>query len=88
MLENRLCKPSQTLWYVDGHHEVLKSRACEIPTIFNGFVGYNIPEMSKHRKRQVGNMSGEVLQQHASSFSCACKVYIGRDPFGSLFVMR
>ena len=35
---------TNTLWYVDGHHEVLKSRACEIPTVFNGFVGYNIPE--------------------------------------------
>ena len=25
---------TNTLWYVDGHHEVLKSRACEIPTVF------------------------------------------------------
>ena len=24
---------TNTLWYVDGHHEVLKSRACEIPTV-------------------------------------------------------
>ena len=59
------------LWYVDGHHEVLKSRACEVPSVFNGFVGYNVPEMSKHRIRHVGNMSGEVLQQYAKQlFLC------------------
>ena len=62
---------TNTLWYVDGYHEVLKSRACEVPSIFGGFVGYNIPEVSKHRKRKVGNMSGEVLQQHAKQpFLC------------------
>ena len=62
---------TNTLWYVDGHHEVLKSRACEVPSVFGGFVGYNIPEVSKHRKRKVGNMSGEVLQQHAKQlFLC------------------
>ena len=59
------------LWYVDGHHEVLKSRACEVPSVFNGFVGYNVREMSKHRKRHVGHMSSEVLQQHAKQlFLC------------------
>ena len=56
---------TNTLWYVDGHREVLKSCTCEIPGVFGGFVGYSMPEISKHRKRQVGNMSGDVLQQHS-----------------------
>jgi hypothetical protein len=43
----------------------LKSRACEIPSVFGTFVGYNLPEISKHRKRPIGNISGEVFQQHS-----------------------
>ena len=39
---------TNTVWYVNGHHEVLKSQACEILSIFGGFIGYNISEMSKH----------------------------------------
>ena len=42
-----------------------------VSNVFSGFVGYSIPEMSKRRKRQVGNISGEVLQQHAKQlFLC------------------
>ena len=75
------------LWYVDGHHEVLKSRACEVPSVFNGFVRYNVPEMSKHRKKHVGNMSGEVLQQHAKQLFLCLQVPCWKDPLGSLFTM-
>ena len=69
-----------TLWYVDGYQEVLKSRACEIPSVFGGFVGYNLPEMSKHRKRPMGNMSGEVLKQHSKQlFLCLQASYWERS---------
>ena len=56
---------TETLWYVDGHHEVIKSRSGEIPSVFTSFTGYNLSETSKHRKQQVGNMLREVLQQHS-----------------------
>ena len=48
---------TETLWYVDGHHDVFKNRGFQIPGVFSCFTGYNTPEASKHRKRQVGNMS-------------------------------
>ena len=38
------------LWYLDGHHEVFASRSCPIPMLFKSFVGFNKPELSKHRK--------------------------------------
>ena len=76
---------TNTLWYVDGHHEVLKSRACDVPSVFGGFVGYNIPEMSKHRKRQVGNVSGEVLQQHAKQLFLCLQASYWERPTWQLF---
>lgn len=61
----------ETLWYVDGHHEVFKSQSIDIPNLFSAFTGYNPPEVSKHRKREVGNLSAEVLQKHSSQlFTC------------------
>ena len=37
-----------TLWYIDGHHEVLASRSCSIPILFSSLSGFNKPELSKH----------------------------------------
>ena len=37
---------------------MFKDRGFQIPGVFSCFTGYNTPEASKHRKRQVGNMSG------------------------------
>lgn len=54
------------LWYIDGHHDVFSSRSCSIPTLFSKFVGFNIPERSKHRKRSPTNMSREKLLEYAS----------------------
>ena len=50
-----------TLWYIDGHHSTLEERSCPIPEPFSKFVGYNIPERSKHRKRQRSNLSYDTL---------------------------
>ena len=46
---------TETLWYIDGHHDIFKSRSFPIPDCFDTFTGYNTPEASKHRKRQIGN---------------------------------
>ena len=55
------------LWFIDGHHEVFSSRSCPIPSFFSGFVGYNRPELSKHRKRSISNLSRNRLLEHATS---------------------
>ena len=75
-----------TLWTVDGHHHVFASQGHQIPPIFTKFVGYNQPELSKHRKRQASNMSATVLQSLSSHlFHCLQGSYWYR--FGWL-VMR
>ncbi len=65
------------LWFIDGHHNVLSSTSCHIPLLFSKFVGYNRPELSKHRRRSVSNDSNltrdklleyaTTLQEHATS---------------------
>lgn len=54
------------LWYVDGHHHVFASRGCPIPEVFAQFQEYNLPQMSKHRKRTVTNMTSDELGALAS----------------------
>jgi len=41
----------ETLWYIDGHHQTFADQSHPIPPLFKSFVGYNTPELSKHRKR-------------------------------------
>ncbi|XP_019855512.1 PREDICTED: uncharacterized protein LOC109584273 [Amphimedon queenslandica] len=57
---------SNVLWYLDGHHDVLASRSCPIPILFKPFVGFNRPELSKHRKRSISNMSRDKLLEYSS----------------------
>ena len=45
------------LWYIDGHHHVFERVNKPIPTTFSIFVGYNVPELSKHHKRRTLNLS-------------------------------
>lgn len=35
---------TDTLWYIDGPHQTLQNRACQIPNEFKEFQGYNKPE--------------------------------------------
>ena len=55
------------LWYIDGGHTaVMESRSCKVPLEFAQFTGYNIPEKSKHRKREAGNLSADALDSHST----------------------
>jgi len=54
------------LWYLDGHHNTLIKQSCPIPSHFANFVGFNKPELSKHRKHQNTNLSCDTLH----SLSC------------------
>lgn len=40
---------TDALWVVDGHCQILAERSYSVPTEFNCFSGYNVPEASKHR---------------------------------------
>ena len=51
----------ECLWYVDGHHETLKKQSASIPKRFTRFNGYNLPQLTKHRKRQSSSLSSAVL---------------------------
>ena len=55
---------TDALWYIDGHDSKLSERSCEVPVIFKQFSGFNKPEMSKHKKRSVSSLSGDVLRSH------------------------
>ena len=55
----------ETLWYIDGHHQSFADRSHPIPSIFKSFVGYNTPELSKHRKSSHTNMSSDTLKRRA-----------------------
>lgn len=61
---------TEVLWYIDGHKEILGSRGCNIPTEFIVvFFGYNVPEKSKHRKKDSANLSCDVLNHHAATLN-------------------
>ena len=49
---------TDTLWFLDGHQATFRERSCDIPVVFNQFANFNRPELSKHRKRSSGNLSG------------------------------
>ena len=55
------------LWYIDGHHHTLADRSCDVPQVFEGFVEYNIPERSKHRKRSSSSLCAATLKSYSQS---------------------
>ena len=52
------------LWYLDGYHAILAERAIPIPSLFQPFRNYNIPELSKHRRRRTANISSDQLNNY------------------------
>ena len=85
---------TDVLWYIDGHQEALKARACHIPAEFEIFVGFNNPEKSKHRKREYTNLQNgdsEILLQptrryHASTVDVLNKMAV--SPRSSCLTFR
>ena len=57
------------LWYIDGHHIVFERFNKPIPSFFQAFTGFNIPELSKYRKRQTRNISADQLRDIALDIS-------------------
>lgn len=72
-----------TLWYIDGHHHVLKNRNNKVPESLEQFTGYNVPEASKHRKQKL--LSKYSLRQLSNSlFTCLQTTYWERSGWESL----
>ena len=66
---NFIAALTDCLWYIDGHHSSLESRSCHLPVEFKHFQGYNNPEKSRHRRRDVENLSSAVLDNNSSILS-------------------
>ena len=60
---------TEVLWYIDGHEGTLASFGCGIPQDFHVLLGYNQPEKSKHRRKDVTNLSCDVLHHHISTLN-------------------
>ena len=74
-----------TMWYIDGHHHVLKNRSNKIPESLEQFTGYNVPEVSKHRKRTLQNLSECTLRQLSNRlFTCLQATHWERSGWESL----
>lgn len=59
---------TDTLWLIDGQHDVLRRQGYSIPSTFDDFDDYNRPELNKHRKRERGKMSTLVLKSLSSHY--------------------
>ena len=67
----------ECLWYLDCRYPIFTKQGYSIPQIFTKFIGYNIPEASKHRKRSLDNMSAMALCDHSTSLlACLQSNYI------------
>ena len=53
------------LWYIDGQYCKLAERSCGVPVVFKQFSDYNVPQMSKHRKRANTSLCAQVLRSHS-----------------------
>ena len=76
---------TEVLWYIDGHHATFSSRGYHIPSSFATFQGYNVPELSKHRKRTSSNMSATTLHALAEKlFRLLHSNYFMRGGWGTM----
>ena len=46
-------------WYLDRRHHIFERINKPISSSFNCFVGYDVPQLSKHRKRVTRNLSSD-----------------------------
>lgn len=69
LVRKLVCVLRDIFRYIDRHHHVFEQRAHPIPSVFNIFTNYNVPERSKHRKRLTSNISSNALQDFALELS-------------------
>ena len=67
--ENFVNTLTNTLWYLDGHFRALEGRFCHVPDDFKAFEGYNKPEKSKHRRKDITNLSAATLDSYSTTLN-------------------
>lgn len=60
---------TEAIWYLDGHEDTLKSRVCHVPAELLQFFGHNQPQKSKHRKKDISNLTSDVLDTHSCNLN-------------------
>ena len=60
---------TEVLWCIDGHEGTLAARACQVPKDLEVLLGYNKPEKSKHRRKDIANLSCDILDHHVSTLN-------------------
>ena len=66
--------------YIDGMHDTLNERRCQVPAVFERFVGYNTLEQHKQRKRVCHSMSrDELLSLSKALFGCLSHPFWSRS---------
>ena len=59
----------EALWTVNGHHAVLNSRSCAVPSMLSKFQGYNCPEQHRHVKASLNSLILDSLSKQLLSTS-------------------
>ena len=54
-------------WYLDGHYHIFERINKSLSPSFSSFIGYNVPELSKHRKRVTKNISSDEFSLDLST---------------------
>ena len=73
------------LWYIDGWHDTFSAHSCNVPDIFSQFQGFNLPELSKHRKREHADLNGVELRGLSSDLFAVLLNPFWRRPTWSMF---
>lgn len=77
---------AENLWYIDDDHKAFLDRYYPIPPMFEGYSGYNRPEMRKERKRDHTNLKINELKAHSSSlYALAGSSYLKRQSWPSVY---
>lgn len=74
------------LWTIDGHQDTMTAQFCPVPSTFESFCGYNLPEKSKHAKRKLNNLCSQSLHAISSSlFDILQGNYWKSEPWSKYF---
>ena len=74
------------LWTIDSHQDTMTARFCPVPSTFESFCGYNLPEKSKHAKRKLNNLCSQSLHAISSSlFDILQGNYWKSEPWSKYF---
>ena len=76
----------RSVWYIDGRHAIIEHHSAPIPTTFSRFVGFNVPQKSKHRKCVLEICSIFYPRYKNPCLEC-CKQNFGKDRNGRTFMM-